>query len=267
MRCSNIFIILSLFIGISFAESIVPGTIGNADLMRIMQNSQKPKTIPKKVVVNQVQYISQPASQPAEQKTIEEKPIQRNLTMSKSILPLNDVYKKIVASIPATMLNVRLKGDLYSFNNQIPVIAELVSDFHFGNVTIPAGSLFVGVSGLARIGSNRLDIAFTKLITRTDEDSIKNNYTIDAVAMSNDGTFGIIGNEFSENSGGILDFITLGLLPFIVDTATSIVNGNKSSSAVVLDNAGKVISTKYDKALKLPSGTLFKVLIKGSVEK
>ena len=99
------------------------------------------------------------------------------------------------------------KYKLYSYNNSVPVVAEVSAPYSFkGKVVIPAGYEFMG--SVAGHTKSRLDIKFTQIINPTNGESL----SVDAVAVMENGSAGIVGNAHYHVIKNVLAGIGSGIL-------------------------------------------------------
>jgi hypothetical protein len=241
---------------VSNAEIVSSKQLTEVELYKLMQDQGKTKVI----------YRNKKGGK-SKKKTAQAKPTKtraRDLNTSKQIKPTNK--QNTMRSLPAVVLPVIFVQNVYSYNNVVPVIVELVEDFNFGSTTIPKGSWVVGKSKLVRIGNNRLDMSFSKIIVK-ENDRIKKTYLVNAKTLMSDGTMGIIAKKSKEEKQeGFIETVSLGIVPFVTDVLTGSIKGNGTIDNIIRNESGAVLRTNYNNGLKVEKGTLAKIIFLDSVE-
>jgi hypothetical protein len=232
--------------------------LSEKELLLLINKQQKEKIVPKSKPIPKPRAVKQSST-----KTKKES-LKRNFSDNK-LVDSKSKGKSLQLSIPGSVLNVQLVHDLYSYNDEIPVIAELTSDFRFGSKILPKGALLLGKSSLKRINSRRLAINFNRLIIK-ESNRVKKEYPLNGIATMQDGTIGVVCELIPGEETDLIDLISFGIIPTLFKAGNAILVGNTSNSDIRMDATGAILNTSYETALKQKNGYKFKVLVVDSIQ-
>jgi hypothetical protein len=257
MKYFKLILVFTLVFSLGYSLEEEVKDVSEGQLMNMLKLA-KPKNVNQKIIYKYVKEKStskaKPSTQKATTKTIA--PLNRDYSAAKRV----DFSKKArnLRILDGTMLNVVLANDVYSFNTETPVLAELMEDYKYNGLFIPKGALFVGNSRTTRIGDKRIDIHFHKLVVK-DEKSIKDVYQINGRAVQEGGELGLVGDERREVGNNFIDAVSIGLIPFIGDVISAVFMGGDGSDVTLsMDQAN--LEPSYEYSLNITKGSAFRVL-------